>query len=237
MESHRLRSALVLSRRRRRWGGAGVSVAALVVAAPLLTGCGNDAHPGAAAVVGDSRITTGDLQASVKQVRAAQRDAPRGEEMIKHTGQLSRATLNRMIHDRVVDRAGEDSGVSVSRRDVQSARAQFERQVGGSKQFEAALLQEEMVAPGGVEDWVRTQVIIQELVKEAGIDPSTREGNQQLARKLARVSEKMDIDVNPRYGKWDAKQAVLGDSKESWLKDRTGERLERAQAQGAGVPS
>ena len=235
MESHRRRSALVLSRRRKRWGGAGVSLAALVVAAPLLTGCGDDAHPGAAALVGDSRITTGDLQASVKEVRAAQRDAPRGEEMIKHTGQLSRATLNRMIHDRVVARAGDEAGTSVSRRDVQNARAQFERQMGGSQQFEAALLQEEKVAPGGVEDWVRTQVTIQKLVKEKGIDPSTQRGNQQLARKLARVSDEMDINVNPRYGKWDAKQAVLSDSKESWLKDRTGERVERAQAQGAGV--
>lgn len=66
MESRRRRSALTLS-----------AIAALVVAAPLLTACGNDAHPGAAAIVKGDRISTAQLQSRVGAVRDAQRGAPR----------------------------------------------------------------------------------------------------------------------------------------------------------------
>lgn len=47
-------------------------MAATLVAAPLLTACGADARPGAAAVVGGERITVAQLEAQVGQVRDAQ---------------------------------------------------------------------------------------------------------------------------------------------------------------------
>ena len=49
--------------------------ATLATAAPLLTACGDEAHPGAAAVVGDDRITVSQLENRVNEVRTAQRAA------------------------------------------------------------------------------------------------------------------------------------------------------------------
>ncbi len=37
----------------------------------------------------------------------------------------------------------------------------------------------------------------------------------------------MHIDVNPRYGKWDDSQVVLGGTKEPWVKDVTGAGQQR----------
>ncbi|MBA0049407.1 hypothetical protein E0L36_00290 [Streptomyces sp. AJS327] len=232
MERHRHRSALAPRSRgpRSPRTRALIAAPALLVAVPLLSACGDESHPGAAAVIEGDRISTAQLQSSVNAVRDAQRDAPRGEDMIKHTGQLSRATLHRMIHDEVIARAGKDAGVSVSRRDVQAARAQFASNMGGARQFEAALLREELIAPGKVDHWVRSQVTVSKLARKDGIDSGTPQGSQALARKLSKVSESMRIDVNPRYGKWDASRAVLSDRKDDWLKDRSGEEARRAQA-------
>ncbi|MFD5024452.1 hypothetical protein [Streptomyces sp. NPDC058373] len=47
-------------------------MAATLLAAPLLTACGGDARPGAAAVVGGERITVAQLDAQVGQARDAQ---------------------------------------------------------------------------------------------------------------------------------------------------------------------
>ncbi|MFC7470319.1 hypothetical protein ACFQVA_26245 [Actinomadura keratinilytica] len=47
-------------------------MAATLLAAPLLSACGADARPGAAAVVGGERITVAQLEAQVGQVRDAQ---------------------------------------------------------------------------------------------------------------------------------------------------------------------
>ncbi|MGK5549937.1 SurA N-terminal domain-containing protein, partial [Streptomyces sp. URMC 127] len=53
----------------RRRTALSVTAAALLAAAPLLTACGQTAHPGAAAVVGDDRITVSQLQRQVADVR------------------------------------------------------------------------------------------------------------------------------------------------------------------------
>src|SRR6478735_8349089 len=68
--SHNLQREVPLHRRRRT---ALLLTAAIAAAAPLLTACGNDAHPGAAAVVGGERITVSQLENRVDEVRAGRR--------------------------------------------------------------------------------------------------------------------------------------------------------------------
>jgi len=134
----RRRTALVLS-------------AALACAAPLLTACGNDAHPGAAAVVGGQRITVAQLENRVTEVRDAQRAAVTDEtqyaQAIAKTGTLARDVLHGMVLDRVLHRAAEDAHVSVTRKEVQQLRAGLEEQAGGSKGLETAWLQQYGIAP------------------------------------------------------------------------------------------
>lgn len=218
MESRHRRSALTLS-----------AVAALVAAVPLLTACGNDAHPGAAALVKGDRISMAQLQSRVGAVRDAQRDAPQGEQMIKQSGKLTRATLDGMIRERIVEQAAEDAGVGVSRREVQRVRSQLEEQAGGSKQLEAALLRQQSVAPDEIDNRIRMQLLVEKIADAKGIDPMSPNGNQRLTAELSKVSKRMDIDVNPRYGSWDADRSTLTGAKTPWLRDVTGEAAERGR--------
>lgn len=218
MESHRRRSALTLS-----------SIAALVVAAPLLTACGNDAHPGAAAVIKGDRISMAQLQSRAGAVRDAQRAAPQGEQMIKQSGQLTRATLDGMIRERIVEQAARDAGVGVSRREVQQSRARIEQQAGGRKQLETSLLRQQAIAPDEIDDRLRMQIRVEKIAKAERINPQSPQGNQRLNAKLAEVSKAMNIDVNPRYGKWDQRKSTLANSSTPWLRDLSGDAADRKQ--------
>ncbi len=217
---HRRRSTVTVS-----------TAAALLLAAPLLTGCGGETHPGAAAVVEGDRISLAQLQARVGDTRDAQRATPQAEEMIRRTGQLTRTTLDGMIRHRIVEQALKEAGATVSRGEVQRQREVYEQQTGGSEEFENALLQQQGVAPSAADEWVWLNVAVQKAGKAWGIDPTTPQGNKELNERFAELSGEMDIVVNPRYGKWNAERSALAAAEMPWLNDVTGKKaLEQQRA-------
>ncbi|MFF8592687.1 SurA N-terminal domain-containing protein [Streptomyces sp. NPDC015220] len=201
----RRRTALVLS-------------AAIAAAAPLLTACGNDAHPGAAAVVGGQRITVGQLQSRVDEVRRAQRaavaDETQYQQAVARTGTLSRDTLHQMVLDRVLDRAARDAGVTVSRHEIQQMRTGLEQRAGGSQALETVWLQQYGVPPRRLDDNLRLQVEAQKLAAALHTDTS----GPAFWKALSTASGKLDVDLNPRYGAWDVQKGGV-EAKAPWLRD------------------
>ncbi|MBZ6176709.1 MULTISPECIES: SurA N-terminal domain-containing protein [Streptomyces] len=203
--------------RRRR--SALLLTAAIAAAAPLLTACGNDAHPGAAAVVGDQRITVSQLENRVDEVREAQRaavpDDGQYQQVVARSGALTRDTLHGMVLDRVLHSAAADAHVSVSRKEVQAMRGGLEDQAGGAEQLETVWLQQYGVAPGRLDDNLRVQLEAQKLAESLGTDTSRPEFWQALSK----ASDKLDIDLNPRYGAWDVQKAGRVDSETPWVRE------------------
>ncbi|MGW5786379.1 SurA N-terminal domain-containing protein [Streptomyces sp. NPDC003757] len=205
--------------RRSRRRSALLLTAAIAAAAPLLTACGNDAHPGAAAVVGDQRITVAQLENRVDEVREAQRaavpDDSQYEQVVAKTGTLTRDTLHGMVLDRVLHRAARDAGVTVSRKEVEGMRGGLEEQAGGPRQLETAWLQQYGVAPARLDDNLRVQLEAQKLAQSLGTDTSKPEFWQALSD----ASKKLDIDLNPRYGAWDVQKSGRVDAPAPWLRE------------------
>ncbi|MEU1556310.1 SurA N-terminal domain-containing protein [Streptomyces scabiei] len=212
----RRRSALLLS-------------AAIAAAAPLLTACGNDAHPGAAAVVGQDRITVAQLENRVNEVRTAQRavstDDSQYQQAVAQSSALTRNTLNGMVLEKVLDQALKDAGVTVTRKEVQKYRADLEAQAGGAEALETAYLQRYSVAPGQLEESLRSDVEVQRLSAALGADLNTPEGGAVFWKALSKASKELDVDLNPRYGSWgvDPSSGRVGlvDAKTPWLKEVT----------------
>ncbi|MEU6288922.1 SurA N-terminal domain-containing protein [Streptomyces sp. NPDC005047] len=198
--------------------------AAIAAAAPLLTACGNDAHPGAAAVVGDQRITVSQLENRVDEVRAAQRaavpDDTQYQQVLAQTGTLTRDTLHGMVLDQVLHRAAQDAGVTVTRKEVQAMRAGLEEQAGGPKQLETAWLQQYGVAPERLDENLRLQLEAQKLAGSLGTDTSRPEFWQALSK----ASAKLDVDLNPRYGAWDVRKSSRVNAETPWLREITAAR-------------
>ncbi|MDT0397785.1 MULTISPECIES: SurA N-terminal domain-containing protein [Streptomyces] len=194
---------------------------AAIAAAPLLTACGNDAHPGAAAVVGGERITVSQLENRVGEIRAAQRaavpDDAQYQQAIARTGGLTRDTLHGMVLDRVLERAARDAGVTVSDREVQQMRTGLEQQAGGAKALEAAWLQQYGIPPQRLDGNFRIQIQAQKLAQQLGTDTSRPEFWQALSE----ASRKLDVDLNPRYGDWDVEKSSRVDAKTPWVRDVT----------------
>ncbi|MFF5519700.1 SurA N-terminal domain-containing protein [Streptomyces coeruleorubidus] len=203
-----------------------VLTAAIAAAAPLLTACGNDAHPGAAAVVGGQRITVSQLEDRVGEVRAAQRAAVQSDaqyqQAIAGTGALTRDTLQTMILDRVLHRAAEDAGVTVTRREIQEMRSGLEEQAGGAKQLETTWLQQYGIPPQRLEENLRLQLEAQKLAEKLGTDTNRPE----FWKALSEASKDLNVDLNPRYGTWDVQKSSRADAKTPWVRD-----VSAAQAQ------
>lgn len=64
---------------------------------------------------------------------------------------------------------------------------------------------------------VRNQLLLDGLAKHLGADRGKPQGQQKLAEALAKTSRSMGIDVNPRFGKWDDQQVILGETKDPWI--------------------
>ncbi|MGW0706066.1 SurA N-terminal domain-containing protein [Streptomyces sp. NPDC002643] len=209
----RRRTALVLS-------------AAIAAAAPLLTACGNDAHPGAAAVVGGERITVSQLENRVNDVRVAQRaastDDAQYQQVIAQTPSLTRNTLNGLVLEKVLDQALEDAGVTVTRKEVQQYRSDLEKNAGGAEALEQAYLQQYAVAPDHLEESLRSDVEVQKLATALGADLNTPAGSDAFWKALNDASDKLDVDLNPRYGSWGVGQdgrVGLTNAETPWVRD------------------
>jgi hypothetical protein len=193
----------------RRRTALSVPAVALLAAAPVLTACGSTAHPGAAAVVGKERITVTQLQSQVSDVRDAQRSSPQAQQLIANSARLDQDTLVRLIQYRIVERAGRDNGVEVTRRELQEQRAAVERANGGTEAVKNRFLGLG-IAPDQIDQALRTDIT------RAKLD--AKFGTVRTNDVLMRTSQKLRVDVNPRYGVWDPKRGTAQPVLEPWLR-------------------
>lgn len=191
--------------------------AALFTAVPLLAACGSQAHPGAAAVVGGDRITVATVQGQVAEVRQAQDTSKQAAQITNQSGQLGRAKLHGLILDRVLDKASEDAGVTVTRAEIQQMRQQAVAQYKGENGLRSAVLQERWIAPDQIDAFLREQIQLTKLGQALGADPTTPAGTKVLGDALTKASKALKVDVNPRFGAWDNQQIQLADYKAPWI--------------------
>jgi PPIC-type PPIASE domain/SurA N-terminal domain len=104
----------------------GSALAVLALAAlPVLSACGTS--PGAAAVVGSDRITTGDLQTQVKEsLSNGELQKQQGFDQAAFTREL----LGHLIAVKLVNAAAVDRNVTVTSQDVSAQQAEFVQQAG-----------------------------------------------------------------------------------------------------------
>lgn len=187
-----------------------------LVAAAVLTACGGTAHPGAAAVVGQNRISVSAVQARMAEYRseAAAVGAAAGQQ---EPNDLAQSTLSQMVMSRVVDYAVTWYGLSVSDTEVAQLRANQKQAWGGEPVMEQALLVKRGVAAGQIDDFYREQLGLGKLAAMSGKQLGTADGNKVVHALLASASAELKVTVNPRYGSWDAQQSIVSTSLDPWL--------------------
>lgn len=175
---------------------------ALVVATGLLlTGCSN---VDAALTMGDTKITTAELQATADLI-LAERTKVDTSQMQLDTGEvLLRNQLNFQLLLAGFSEIAKELDIRVTSSEIAGRRAEIVEQVGGAEALPAALVSAS-IAPGDFDGYIRamltTQKLTQALIQTGVPEADTQTRVQQLF--VAKVNE-LKVEVNPRYGSWDA---------------------------------
>ena len=193
---------MVPRKRRLTRAGRGVVLAAVVLLAmTALTSCRAD-QIGTAAIVDGEAITVEELQAATAGYLAA---VPSG-----NSGDAQQAILQQRIVSAVIHKAAASAGVTVTDGEVAAQRDQVLDSVReaaeGAKLDQRVYLvrqlsqsgQPAVVPPDQLERFIRDQLLASKL----GQDPAA--ANEAL---LA-AADVTDVEVNPRYGRWDPLQGL-----------------------------
>jgi hypothetical protein len=181
------------------------ALAVAIVATAGLSGC-SEQRLGAAAVVDGQRIATDDLQHAAQSYLKIVPDAKPGE--------VQRSVLQRIILSEVIDKAAGKEGVGVSAGRVAAERDDLLKSVGGRTGLIRALAAQQtptVLAPEYLDRWFKDQLLFRRIATKLagpGGDAQSAAVSQRTSNLLARTARSMDIQVNPRYGKWSTTDGV-----------------------------
>ena len=200
-----------------------VAVAAALLAGGTLTAC-RPVKVGAAATVGDQRITISQLESVVDDWQrefAKNPDAGQLQQQLQQQGQQVpfdpdspvRSTLYQLVEMRVWDQVAREKGVAVGRGQVDEMIARN----GGDRVIHANLLAGSLPVRYS-RDFVRSGLIVRAVAQQAGatVDAQAPVDQQQQQEALRRLQEAylhaaktLKIKINPRYGSFDPRQGGM----------------------------
>jgi hypothetical protein len=188
---------------------AGVA-AVVAIAALAVTGCGTN-KLGAAAITGNSRISSGTLTSQVANLNSAYAtDNAKGVKPQRATGQEAQQVLTWLILFKIYDQIAADHNIHVTP-------AQAQKQLAGlsseAKQNKVTLA-EYVSAAGAVPPDLTPQLgqyfaILSSLEYrlDGGKSPSSATAQSQLETQVGHeqclASKALAVKVNPQYGEWD----------------------------------
>jgi hypothetical protein len=204
------RTASPRPRRRRRIAAA---AALSVTAALVLSACGNS-RPGTAAVVGQDRITDGDLQNLVNESLSAPgvRAALPNSDYKGDLGAYRRAVLNVEVERLLAEDGARKLGIGIDENAVDARYKFFEDQSGGSSSFASELASRLAVSPSLYRQLVRTEVIESEIgYSEGGVKRPTDAQLQALYQQYlpTAISATMSLIQVPSQAVADQAAALL----------------------------
>ena len=172
----------------------------IAAAALLLTGC---SQVGAAATLGDTKITQATVQGSIESI-LAERTKVDITQMQLETGEvLNRGQLRFHLFSEILREVGKDLKLEVTKAEIDTRRASILEQVGGVELLPSALVGAG-IAPEDLDKYIEalsfSDKISQTLVAKGVTEDQIGTEIQKLI--VAKANE-LGVTVNPRYGKWD----------------------------------
>lgn len=177
------------------------------------TGC-SPSHVGAAAVVGDTRITTASVQDSAEAViKASGTAATTSTDPSTDTdGAIQREQLRRRVLGLVAAQAAREKGVTVTEGDV-DARIGAVVKAAGQEGLAQQMVQAQ-IAPSDlrlfVHDLVLEEKLAEVLVPGSAEDQTVRDKRSlALGTVFAATSRTIGVSINPRFGAWDPSKVEI----------------------------
>lgn len=179
-------------------------VVTAAVAAVGLSGCAGLGQAGAAAIVGDTQISTEDLTSTVDSIQEQRGETPGEPDLALVTG-----TLQRKIITELVDLACAEQGVAVTQGDVDLTLLSYDSQFGGRDAVIQAFL-ESGVPQDEIEEQARLSLQVQALGVALVPDADQAGQQQAVVQYVTGFGLQTGVDVSPRFGTWDPLTLQLG---------------------------
>ena len=186
----------------------------MAVASLLLTGC---SQVGAAATLGDIKITQATVQGSVDSILAERAKVDTAQMQLETGEALNRGQLRFHLYGAILRAIGAELKMEVTKAEIDTRRASILDQVGGAEFLPTALVSAG-IAPEDLDTYIEiislSEKISQALTASGVTEDQIGIETQNL---VAAKANELGVTINPRYGKWDAKVAdvVANDSASS----------------------
>jgi hypothetical protein len=167
----------------RRLRALGVAVATVLLAG----GCAAGTHPGAAAVVGDTEISVGDVDKTSRAVTTAL-----GEDF------ATSVTLSELVNNALVAQVREQRGISVSDAETAEAAKLVVRDEASYQKF-----QQDPVSRDFLNEVAAAAVTTIKLGGGTGVnDPEAQQKQQAGIAAVKDASKDIKVTIAPRFGQW-----------------------------------
>jgi hypothetical protein len=187
-----------------------VSVATML----LLTGC---SQVGAAATLGDTKITQATVQGSVDSILSERAKVDTSQMQLETGASLNVSQLRFHLLGTLFRELGQELKINVTKAEVDTRRASILEQVGGEAGLPTALVNAG-IAPQDLDRYIEaiaySDKISQKLVA-AGVTEDQL--GVEIQKLVVAKAKELGVTINPRYGKWDPTTAdvIPADSAES----------------------
>jgi hypothetical protein len=181
-------------------------LAIIAATALLLTGC---SQVGAAATVGDTKITQATVQGSIDSI-LAERAKVDVTQMQLETGEaLNRSQLRFHLLSKLLRALGEELKIEVTKAEIDTRRASILEQVGGKESLPSALVSAG-IAPEDLDTYIEA-ISFSEKISQALIAAGVTEDQvgTEIQKLVVAKSKEIGVTVNPRYGKWNPDSADI----------------------------
>jgi hypothetical protein len=178
-----------------------VVVASIAV---VLTGC---AQVGAAATVGDTRISQATVQSSIDAILAERAGADTSQMQIETGETLNRSQLRFHLFGTLLREVGAELKITVTKAEIDTQRAGILQQVGGADQLPIALVAAGIAAKD-LDSYIEARTFsdkISNLLAASGV--AEEQIGLEIQRLIIAKAKELGVNVNPRYGTWDPETA------------------------------
>jgi hypothetical protein len=172
--------------------------------AVVLTGC---AQVGAAATVGDTRISQATVQGSVDAILAERAGADTSQMQIETGETLNRSQLLFHLLGALFREVGAELEITVTKAEIDTQRAGILQQVGGADQLPIALVAAGIAAKD-LDSYIEARTFsdkISNLLAASGV--AEEQIGLEIQRLIIAKAKELGVNVNPRYGTWDPETA------------------------------
>ena len=178
----------------------------MAVAALLLTGC---SQVGAAATLGDVKITQATVQGSVDSILAERAKVDTTQMQLETGEALNRGQLRFHLYSALLRAIGEEIKIEVTKAEIDTRRANILEQVGGAESLPVELVNAG-IAPGDLDQYIEL-ISFSEKISQALAASGVPEDQIgiELQKLVAAKANELGVTINPRYGKWDAEVADI----------------------------